>query len=124
MLPVSRNCPKMTDNKNSEVTIGLHTIKYSDSSSQFYVMFGNKKLGSFRDPSSAVKFAIEDSGIMKVSDDETVDRSVNNKVYKTKKFRNAEEANKFLEQNEGYGVIDVENDEVYVALNEDKGKPV
>lgn len=53
--------------------------------------------------------------------DDLQERKVGDKMYKVKEFPNAEEADKFLEENAGYAVIDEENGKIYVALSSDRG---
>lgn len=49
-----------------------------------------------------------------VSDD-LQDREVGGRVYKTKEFNSAEEANKFMEDNPGFSYVDEENGKVYLT---------
>lgn len=53
---------------------------------------------------------------LKAIKDDLQDREVNGQVIKTKQFKTAEEANKFLEANKGYSLVDQDDQGVYVTL--------
>lgn len=63
-----------------------------------------------------LKHRKEDKMNLKAIRDDLQDREVNGQVLKTKQFKTAEEANKFLETNKGYTLVDQDDQGVYVTL--------